>query len=312
MLKPILKLDFTDFGGINKNDNNFTRILSKEYTIQITDHPDLLIFSELGHLNRLYTCRKLFWTGESILPNWNRTDYALTCHYLANEPRHRRFPYYVFGTLCQPQDLIKHPCETEQILAEQRKFCAAVVSNCSWKPWKESIRRGQLMRQLHQAQAIASGGRFMNTIGRVIPIGYNQKEDFIRQYKFCVAFENKVMDGYTTEKLTQAMWVRCVPLYWGNHRVQEDFNPKSFINHHDFPNDESFIRHILEVDRNPDLYIEYLKQPFFHQNIPNRYYDDNYLLEFIERIISDTSKPVSSRQKFYHFGRWRLAKRMHY
>jgi len=203
------------------------------------------------------------------------------------------------------------PGEAQRIIAEQRGFCAAVVSNCSWKPWKSSRPRGKLMRKLHQAQGIASGGRFMNTIGRVIPFGYDQKENFIKQYKFCVAFENKIMDGYTTEKLTQAMWMRCIPLYWGNRRVQLDFNPKSFINRHEFPDDESFIRHILEVDRDPDLYMEYLEQPFFYDNTPNRYYDDNYLREFLEKVIGDTTRPISHRQKFWHLGRWRLAKQMH-
>jgi hypothetical protein len=91
MKKPKLKLDFSDFGGLDKSNNWFVRILSRDFDVEISDKPDLLIFQESGHINRLYTCKKLFWTGESILPDWSRTDYAMTCHYIDN-PRHLRFP----------------------------------------------------------------------------------------------------------------------------------------------------------------------------------------------------------------------------
>jgi hypothetical protein len=56
-LKPVLKLDFTDFGYINKNENHFTQLLQRDFTIEINDRPDLMIFREGSHLHRLYNSK---------------------------------------------------------------------------------------------------------------------------------------------------------------------------------------------------------------------------------------------------------------
>jgi len=156
-IKQKLKLDFTDFGGLNKTHNWFTKILSRDFDIEISDKPDLLIFQEGGHLNRLYRCKKLFWTGESILPDWNRTDYAMTCHYLDN-PRHIRFPYYVWGSEATANDLIKNPREGDELTEIRQQFCSTVISNGNLKRAGERIRfsktqchkRNCLWRSLHE------------------------------------------------------------------------------------------------------------------------------------------------------------------
>lgn len=121
--KSKLRLDFADFSGTNKADNWFTRILAHDFEIEISDRPDLLIFQDGGHLNRLYTCKKLFWTGESIFPDWRRTDYAMTCHYM-DDPRHLRFPFYVWGSEAKASDLVKRVDEPDQILRQRRGFCS--------------------------------------------------------------------------------------------------------------------------------------------------------------------------------------------
>ena len=42
-----------------------------------------------------------------------------------------------------------------------------------------------------------------------------------------------------------------------------DFNPETFINAHDFNNDEDLIEYIKEVDNDVDLYNSYLNKPIF-------------------------------------------------
>ena len=87
--KPRVRLDFVNFVNLNKQDNWFTRLLGREYRIEINTQPDLLIFQDNGHLQRLYSCRKLFWTGESLRAPWHETDYAMTLRYDPH-PRHLR------------------------------------------------------------------------------------------------------------------------------------------------------------------------------------------------------------------------------
>lgn len=307
MPKPRLKLDFTDFNGLNKVDNWFTRILGRDFQIEISDRPDLLIFQDGGHLNRLYTCKKLFWTGESLRPDWSRTDYAMTCHYI-DDPRHLRFPYYVWGSEASAQDLIKQAGEADRIVGTRSKFCSAVVSNANPR---RTVERIEFFKKLNALKQIGSGGRFMNNVGD-IGRGGQAKRRFISQYKFNLCYENKSLPGYTTEKLTEAMWARCIPIYWGNVRVNEEFNTKSMLYRNDFPDDDAFIARILEVDANEDLYRSILNEPYFHGNVPNEYFSDDRLLAFFHRILDDDKKPVSQEKKIWHLGRWKMAKRQHF
>jgi hypothetical protein len=306
MNKPKLKLDFTDFGGLNKVDNWFTRVLARDFEIEISDRPDLLIFQEGSHLNRLYTCKKLFWTGESIFPDWTRTDYAMTCHYLDN-PRHLRVPYYVLGCEASTVDLTKRADEVDAIVSQNRGFCATVISNGNPKRAGERIR---FFQKLHAQKPVASGGRFMNNVGD-IGLGGQAKHRFISQYKFNLCYENKSLPGYTTEKLTEAMWARCIPIYWGNERVGEEFNKKSFLYRGDYASDEAFIERIMEVDRDEDLYRAILEEPYFHNNVPNEFFSEDRVLEFFHRILDDDKKPVSHEKRFWQISRWMLAKRQH-
>lgn len=304
---PTVKLDFCDFDGIDKNDNFLTRILSREYRIEINDRPDLVIYSKESHLHRLYTCKKLFWTGETIRPDFSTCDYAMTCYYI-KDSRHLRFPYYVVGSGCRPEELLKAPGEAEAVASSGRKFCSFVVSNSNPK---RAGRRLDFFRRLSRYKPVDSGGKGLNNIGRVIPPGARAKYDFIRGYKFNLCFENKSVEGYTTEKLVDAMWARCIPIYWGNPEVGLEFNTRSFLSLHDYKTEEEFLEAILEVDRDDSRYRRMLAEPYFPDNRVNEYYDDDRVLAFFERILSDPTPPVSRRKRYWHLGRWRLAKRMY-
>jgi len=60
-----------------------------------------------------------------------------------------------------------------------------------------------------------------------------EKINFIKNYKFTIAFENSTSPGYTTEKLWQPMLSGSVPVYWGNPEVDRMFNTRSFVNVHE-------------------------------------------------------------------------------
>ena len=55
------------------------------------------------------------------------------------------------------------------------------------------------------------------------------KQNFLGSCAFHMAFENTILDGYVTEKLLHALMAGTVPIYWGDPRVCEDFNPGCFI-----------------------------------------------------------------------------------
>ena len=64
-------------------------------------------------------------------------------------------------------------------------------------------------QRLSRRKRVDSGGRAFNNIGGPIPAGSPAKLDFLRAYKFNLAFENASLPGYTTEKIVEA-YVRYI------------------------------------------------------------------------------------------------------
>ena len=73
-----LKVNFVDFwSGFDKVNNDFYRILSEKYEIEISDKPDYLFYSVFGYEHTKYDCVRIFFTGECIVPDFNICDYAI-------------------------------------------------------------------------------------------------------------------------------------------------------------------------------------------------------------------------------------------
>jgi len=302
--KPILKIDFIGFSGIIKTNNFFTHILQKDFNVVISDKPDLLFFSDAGGStgHKLYTCKKIFFTGESVLPSSKNYDGAFAPLEIDYD-RHQRLPYYVIGTECNPKDLIKDENFTSKILNENRQGCGFMVSNIG----RRAKYRTNFYTKLSKKMSVFSGGRALNNIGKNIPRDGYSKRDFLSQYKFSLAMENKSAKGYATEKIIDAMWSRAIPIYHGDTLINEQFNSKSFINISDFKNTSEAIEYIIEVDNNAELYKKYLNEPYFINNKPNKWFNEEIYLNFIKKILD--SPKVSTESKL---SRYTLTKRMHY
>ncbi len=123
-----------------------------------------------------------------------------------------------------------------------------------------------------------TASRFANNV-------WQDKVDFLRSYKFTVAFENESYPGYTTEKIYHSMLAGSIPIYWGNPRISEDFNPKSFVNVHDYWSLSAAIRRIKQIDNDDALYREYLGQPWFSDNVLPEWADQNRVLDRLSQIF---------------------------
>ena len=89
----------------------------------------------------------------------------------------------------------------------------------------------------------------------------DQKTDYLKQYKFTIAFENESALNYVTEKIFHAFVAGSIPIYWGNPNVANLFNPRSFINCHDFDSFEKVIDLVKAVDQDDELLASYQKAP---------------------------------------------------
>jgi hypothetical protein len=310
-MKRRIRIDFCDFWRyLDKHDNFFYNLLRERFEVIVCDRPDFLIYSNNGQVHRHFNCFKLFYTHEPILPDFKECDYAFTS-FLLDDPRHVRLPWYVV-LYDSPAALIKGEDfpSPGQILAEKTRFCSFIVSNHSRR---RNRNRLEAFKKLSHYKRVESGGRFMNNIGGPLGGGYPEKIKFMRACKFHLAFENARLPGYTTEKLPQAMMARTLPIYWGNPRVAEDFNPKSFVDASDFPSVDALVEHIIELDRDDARYEQCLSHSYLPGNKPTEWFDRRRLLDRFEQIFDSSGPSVSERQRrrkrLFSFGRWILVKR---
>jgi hypothetical protein len=90
--------------------------------------------------------------------------------------------------------------------------------------------------------------------------------------------------GYTGEKILEGFISGTLPIYWGNPRINEDFNNDSFINLYDFDNEDDVIEKIIEIDRNDTLYMKYFEQPIVKKD---SCFNVNYMLSCMEKITEN-------------------------
>lgn len=284
MVRPKLKVAFTDdVYGVGP-DGLLRRALNVAFEIEESDRPEVVFYGEgKSKKYRTYNAKRVYVAVENRYPDFSECDFAMTFLHL-QDPRHLRMPLYVFNS--DPQRMLRDKDHADRILKEDRGFCSFVVSNGS----RRTRRRIGFFKALNSRKQVASGGRVLNNLGYLV----QDKLDFLTHYRFHLAFENERFPGYTTEKIAHPMMCGAIPVYWGNPRIDEEFNPKSFINVSSFPSDEEAIDHILKVADDPSLQWEYLSQPCFHNNQPNEYYSEERLAAFLVRI-ADAPKPRRPR-----------------
>jgi hypothetical protein len=275
-----IRVNFVDFWGyFDKEDNILTNALRKWYDVQFAERPDYLFYGDdRAQTHRGYGGVKIQVLLENRVPNFRYCDYAFSYRYM-DDPRNLRLPYYVF--VGAPERLVKEPGEAERVLAGKTKFCAVVIGN---QNTKRTARRLRFFEKLSQYKPVDSGGRFLNNLGGPV----KDKVAFLKDYKFHVCFENASSPGYTSEKLVHAMQARCLPVYWGNPRVAEEFNPRSFVQVTDTMSDEEAIERVIELDQDDAKYLAVAREPYFHGNRPNELYDPERLRPQFERIFADT------------------------
>ncbi len=161
-------------------------------------------------------------------------------------------------------------------IAQKKKFCAFVVTNpCN--PVRNSA-----FQWLSQYKKVDSAGRLFNNIGDEIFAGLGggggelKKLEFLKNYKFCLAYENASSQGYTTEKLLHAKVAGCIPIYWGDPKVERDFDTKGFIDARKFTSPEELIQAVQRIDEDPSAYLQMYAVPAL----------DEYKRDIVRRTFS--------------------------
>lgn len=256
MARKKIKIKYVDFwAGFKAEDFILTKLLQKYFEVEISDEADYVIFSCFGesHWNISDKCVKIFFTGENFCPDFNACDYAAGFEWMTYEDRYCRFPLYLAYSeellrKAEGKHLLTNDCELNELKTE---FCSFVVSN----PFNE--KRNEAFHNLSRYKKVNSGGACFNNVGGRV----KDKFAFESKHKFSLCYENGAHNGYTTEKLVEALAARTVPIYWGDPKIGNIFNTRAFINVSDFDSFEDVIEYVKKVDSDDELYLSILKEP---------------------------------------------------
>lgn len=271
--------------GFNPDTYLINQILRKYYDLEISDKPDYVFCSLYSNEFLKYDGIRIFYTGENIVPDFNLFDYCIGFDEIVFGDRYLRVPNYIMNPkYANDLELMckKHLTENNT----DRKFCGFVCSNGN-----ADLMRNKIYEEVSKYKWVASGGRYLNNIG--LPNGVDSKLDFQKQFKFSLALENTSFKGYTTEKLVEAFAAGGVPIYWGDPEVKRYFNEKAFINILDYPTLLDAVEEIKRIDRNSDIYMEYIKTPALidlqHIERTKRGLED-FLINIIEQPLTQAGR----------------------
>jgi GR25 family glycosyltransferase involved in LPS biosynthesis len=283
--KSELVVGFSDLWADANHEYNFWTLLLQEackkltkpisvrsvkITAETVKEPiDLLIFAPFGDVWKSVptTVPKVFITGENR-PSRHGNGVVLNLGFEATnkEKGIYRFPLWCqyidwFGAdqerLINPRTLpIDYVTKVDTHMLEKKdKFCAFIVSN----PTNEV--RNTAFQWLNSYKKVDSAGRLFNNIGDTIFTqtaggggGELNKHEFLKDYKYCFAYENSRTDGYITEKFLAAKAAGCVPIYWGAQNPTEDFPEGSFINANEFQTADDLISAVKALEENPEAW----------------------------------------------------------
>ena len=313
----LIKVAFVDFEpGFEPEKSLLYRMLLQNYHVELSKKPDYLFFSNYGERHLRYDCIRIFCTRDGITPDFNFCDYAIGMDYITLGDRYFRFPPYYLDR------------ENFALMNDKTYFTSSNIrskgSFCGfWYRFDEDTPERRLFfERLGGYKGIDSAGELLNTREGVV----SEKQAFLSDCKFIIAFEECSQPGYTSDVLMQAFAAQAVPIYWGNPFIGREFNTQAFVNCHDFRSWSEVIEAVRRIDQDDELYLKMMRAPALTG--PERDIDrmeENLLaflssifdrpLEQARRLIRTTARTDYERRGrvkeiLYRIGPWGLIERL--
>ncbi len=301
MEKTNLKVDFVSFWpNFIKNDNYFYNLLDSKYNVSIDSKNPDIVFHSYDYSGKkeheIYDNEKtlkIFYSGENTSPDFNDSHYAFTYSESTDDKKNYRLPLWVLHInwfnkkYLKKRDIAYHIDVNSLTINKNKKmnkqFCSFVATHSKGK-------RVQFVPKLNEIERVDCGGKLFNNINKTIKGRGDQhwKYNFLKNYKFNIAFENEIGNGYVSEKIIQPMSVSSIPIYWGSEMAKLDFNESSFIFVDDFESEEKLIEYIIKLNNNEDLYNQKLNEPWFRDNkVPEAFLPELILEHFDKNILTN-------------------------
>lgn len=312
-MKKKVKIKFLGFwDDFDESDNIFINILKERYDVALSDNPDYLFFSPLGEFYRYahYDCIRIMYTGEPYSADWNSTDYAIDFDEYTFNDRHMRYPLY----LCQNQK--KGPGtsrkkltseEAERICSEKKAFCNFIYGHQTVDGNREAI-----FEEISKYKRVDSIGRYKNNMPNGETAVFSgekaDKQSYLKAYKFTIAAESMRQEGFTTEKIKDALDAYSIPVYYGNLQVTSEFNSKAFVNFNDFETFEEGTQYLKKIDTDDSIYkCMLMEEEYVDPAYPEKKYAE--LKQFLYHIFDQDKERAYRRNRYYIGGRYNAMER---
>jgi len=136
---------------------------------------------------------------------------------------------------------------------ERTNFAMSVISDCHTPSYRQLYIDALVMflghEKIHQYGFCGNRHLPSKPIERAAKV--------ISTYKFYLAFENTIMSGYVTEKLTSVLMMNVVPVYYGTPDAPNITKTPSYIRASDFATPVALAEYLLFLDKNPSEYKKY-------------------------------------------------------
>ena len=282
-IKYILNLTYPNKRVIHKN----------------TDDCDLMIFTHFTRGEQMWNKQKkpyILWNGEKYnLPsNLPFCSSKLTFNSLRNSG-YIKIPYAFHAYIEYVKRNIWLKYKTLSYISKRTKlFGYCISADRGDNPRKTFI--DQFTKHYSKTYALGRYSHEKSIRERVNDKWMDEKlQEKYSEFKFILAAENEIIDGYLTEKIINAYSSGAIPIYIGDSNyAKKIFNPKSFICVSDFNNHEECIKYIINLSDNE--LESYYKEPIFtyekeseiFREVDNRYCPENKnIINSIKRLMGE-------------------------
>lgn len=222
-------------------------------------------------IKRQFEGKKVFYTGEDVEHPGTQLalyygDYCLDHTDLSlgfgkvQHARYLRFPYWILTTFSPEDDAADIKERIKQINEnryEKSRECV-LINKHDPAGTRELVYNG-----VKDILDVKLAGQWRNNTRALWDDFGNDKEAYLRTFKFNICAENNNTKDYVTEKIFDAFIAGCIPLYYGALNDPEPglINREAVIFWNKDGNNEENREKILELKNNESFYQEFMSRP---------------------------------------------------
>lgn len=269
--KDGLYREYNQWGPDDLDQQWFVRFLRRHFP----DNKTVVNFfgpvSSPFFIKRKFEGKKVFYTGEDVDHPLTQLhlyygDYCLDQTDLSmgfgqlKYARYLRFPYWILSTFSPEDDAAAIKDRIKQINENRYKKSRECVLINKHDPagTRELVYNG-----VKDILDVKLAGQWRNNTRELWDDFGNDKEAYLRTFKFNICAENNNTKDYVTEKIFDAFMADCIPLYYGALNDPEPglINRDAVIFWNKEGNNAENREKILELKNNESFYQEFISRP---------------------------------------------------